>query len=286
MGERETQARQRAKIERKVFIIDPERVQRDHPKCEADAGDVDGSSYAICKKRVTVTSSSQVTRAALYKEWRKLETISADQLNKVKSRNEVNKEAQKDKRKVHPATLMDIRRCEKYKDNMENAQTRRGSVSTRSGNRCETQTIIQKHSQVRNFNCASPEILYVATIFQSLVRTTTSQPRMFFSVNRSRGEKHGEKLWKSVDFCHFRTHEVVILVRATEGVDTTPHRAHKFLTPLTSQFQECQVAHALCDVVGSSARFFLCHDCRCVFLRKSARRLMSLLGDFHATTFC
>ena len=62
-----------------------------------------------CKKRVTVTSSSKVTRAALYKEWRKLETISADQLNKVMSRNEVNKKAQKDKRKVHFATLMDIR---------------------------------------------------------------------------------------------------------------------------------------------------------------------------------
>ena len=85
----------------------------------------------LCKKRVTVTSSSQVTRAALYKEWRKLETISADQLNEVKSRNEVNKEAQKDKRKVHFAILMDIRLCEKYKDNMENAQRRRVSVSTR-----------------------------------------------------------------------------------------------------------------------------------------------------------
>ena len=47
MGERENKARQRSKIERKVFIIDPERVQRDHPKCEADAGDVDRSSYAL-----------------------------------------------------------------------------------------------------------------------------------------------------------------------------------------------------------------------------------------------
>ena len=77
-------------------------------------------------------------------------------------------------------------------------------------------------------------------------------------------------------------------MRATEGVDTTPHRAHKFLSlsPLTSQFQECQVAHSLCDVVGSSARFFFVSRLSVRLLRKSARRLMSLLGDFHATTFC
>ena len=42
------------------------------------------------------------------KEWKKLEIISAWQLNKVKSKKEVIKEAQQDERKVHFATLMDI----------------------------------------------------------------------------------------------------------------------------------------------------------------------------------
>ena len=47
-------------------------------------------------------------KAAVDKEWEKLETIPAWQLDKVKSKKEVNLEAQKDKMKVHFATLMDI----------------------------------------------------------------------------------------------------------------------------------------------------------------------------------
>ena len=42
------------------------------------------------------------------KEWKKLETIPAWQLDKVKSKNEVIREAQRDKQKVHFASLMDI----------------------------------------------------------------------------------------------------------------------------------------------------------------------------------
>ena len=41
------------------------------------------------------------------KEWKKLETIPAWQLEKVKSKKEVILEAQRDKRKVHPPALMD-----------------------------------------------------------------------------------------------------------------------------------------------------------------------------------
>ena len=45
-------------------------------------------------------------KAAVDDEWNKLETISARQLNKVKSKKEVIQEAQK-KTKVHYATVMD-----------------------------------------------------------------------------------------------------------------------------------------------------------------------------------
>ena len=47
-------------------------------------------------------------KAAVDKEWKKLETIQAWQLEKVKSKKEVILEAQRDNKKVHFATLMDI----------------------------------------------------------------------------------------------------------------------------------------------------------------------------------
>ena len=47
-------------------------------------------------------------KAAATKEWKKLETIPAWQLEKVESKKEVILEAQRDKRKVHFAALMDI----------------------------------------------------------------------------------------------------------------------------------------------------------------------------------
>ena len=46
-------------------------------------------------------------RAAVDKEWKKLETIPALNLDKVRSKKEVILEAQRDKQKVHFATLMD-----------------------------------------------------------------------------------------------------------------------------------------------------------------------------------
>ena len=45
-------------------------------------------------------------KAAVDKEWKNLETIPVRQLEKVKSKKEVILEAQRDKRKVHSATLM------------------------------------------------------------------------------------------------------------------------------------------------------------------------------------
>ena len=47
-------------------------------------------------------------KAAVDKEWKKLETTAACQWGKVKSKKEVILEAQREKRKVQFATLMDI----------------------------------------------------------------------------------------------------------------------------------------------------------------------------------
>ena len=47
-------------------------------------------------------------KAAVDKEWKKLKTIAASQLEKVISKKEVVLELQRDKREVHFATLMDI----------------------------------------------------------------------------------------------------------------------------------------------------------------------------------
>ena len=46
--------------------------------------------------------------AVVDKEWKKLETLLAWQLEKVKSKKEVILEARREKQKVHFATLMDI----------------------------------------------------------------------------------------------------------------------------------------------------------------------------------
>ena len=46
-------------------------------------------------------------KAAVDKEWKKFETIPAWQLEKVRSKKEVTKEAQKNKNNVHFASLMD-----------------------------------------------------------------------------------------------------------------------------------------------------------------------------------
>ena len=47
-------------------------------------------------------------KAAVHKEWKKLETIPARNLEKVQSNKEVILEAHRDKKKVHFAALMDI----------------------------------------------------------------------------------------------------------------------------------------------------------------------------------
>ena len=58
------------------------------------------------------------------KEWKKLETLPAWQLEKVKSKKEVIKEAQKNnnKMKVYFATLMDMRHIQKHEYIQENVR--------------------------------------------------------------------------------------------------------------------------------------------------------------------
>ena len=69
-------------------------------------------------------------KAAVDKEWKKLETIPAWKLEKVKSKKEVILEAQRDKKKVHFATLMDT--CHSKNAELETKlQTRNGRVVLR-----------------------------------------------------------------------------------------------------------------------------------------------------------
>ena len=66
--------------------------------------------YNLVHKFIPVPQAMKIpdSQAAVDKEWKKLETIPAWQLEKVKSKKEVILEAQRDKKKVHFTTLMDI----------------------------------------------------------------------------------------------------------------------------------------------------------------------------------
>ena len=66
--------------------------------------------YNLVHKFILLPQAMKIldAKAAVDKEWKKLETIPVWQLDKVKSKKEAILEAQKDKRKVHFATLMDI----------------------------------------------------------------------------------------------------------------------------------------------------------------------------------
>ena len=64
----------------------------------------------LVHKRIPMPQAMMITdaKAAVDKEWKKLETIPAWSLEKVKSKKKVTLEAQRDKKKVHFAALMDI----------------------------------------------------------------------------------------------------------------------------------------------------------------------------------
>ena len=65
--------------------------------------------YNLVHKFIPMPQAMKIpnAEAAVDKEWKKLETIPASQLDKVKSNKEVILESQRDKKKVHFATSMD-----------------------------------------------------------------------------------------------------------------------------------------------------------------------------------
>ena len=67
-------------------------------------------------------------KAAVDKEWKKLETIPAWDLGKVKSKKEVILEAQRDKKKVHFASLMEICHLKKNAELEPKLQKYKGRV--------------------------------------------------------------------------------------------------------------------------------------------------------------
>ena len=70
--------------------------------------------YNLVHKFIPLPKAMKIPDAkeAVDKEWKKLETIPAWHLEKVKSKKEVILEAKRDKKKDHFATLMDIRHIE------------------------------------------------------------------------------------------------------------------------------------------------------------------------------
>ena len=66
--------------------------------------------YKLVRKFIPTPQAMKIpdAKAAVDKEWEKFETIPAWQLVKVKSKRGTILEAQRDKKKVHFATLMDI----------------------------------------------------------------------------------------------------------------------------------------------------------------------------------
>ena len=83
-------------------------VPKDHEDHVAGKGYNSMTHYNLVHKFILMSQAKKIpdAKAAVDKEWKKLETIPAWQLDKVKSKKEVILEAQKDKMIVHFATLM------------------------------------------------------------------------------------------------------------------------------------------------------------------------------------
>ena len=83
---------------------------RDHEGHIAEKGFNSRSHYNLVHKSIPMPQGMKIpdAKAAVDKEWKKLETMSAWQLDKMKSKREVILEAQKELRTVHFATPLDI----------------------------------------------------------------------------------------------------------------------------------------------------------------------------------
>ena len=83
---------------------------RAHKDRFAGKGFTSMTSYNLVHKFIPMPQASKTpdAKAAVDKKWKKLETVPAWDLGKVKSKKEVILEAQKDKMRVHYASLMDF----------------------------------------------------------------------------------------------------------------------------------------------------------------------------------
>ena len=87
------------------------------------------SHYNLVHKIIPTPQVMKIldAKAAVDKEWKKLETIPAWNLDNVKSKKEIILEAQRDKKKVHFATLMDTCHFEKCGVGTQIAEVQRQS---------------------------------------------------------------------------------------------------------------------------------------------------------------
>ena len=83
---------------------------KNHEDHIAGKGFTSMTHYNLVHKFIPMPQAMKIADAkvAVDKKWKKLETIPARDLEKVKIKREVNLEAQRDKKKVHFGTLMDI----------------------------------------------------------------------------------------------------------------------------------------------------------------------------------
>ena len=111
------------------------RMRNSIPHCHQDhiAGKGENSlqHYNLVHKFIPMPQAMKIpaAKAAVDKEWKKLEAIPAWQLDKVKSEREVIPETQRDKKKVHFATLVDI--CHLKNAELQHFRSEKGQVVRR-----------------------------------------------------------------------------------------------------------------------------------------------------------
>ena len=90
--------------------VEPHLYQKNHEDHTACKGFTSMTHYKLFHMFSPMPQARRIpdAKAAVDKGWKRLETIPAWKLGKVKSKKEFILEAQRDKRKVHCATLMDM----------------------------------------------------------------------------------------------------------------------------------------------------------------------------------
>ena len=108
-------------------------LPKDHEDHKAEKGFNSMSHYNLVRKFIPMPQGMKIldAKAALDKEWKKLETIPAWQLDKVKSKKVVVLEAQRGKNKFHFVTVMDICHLKKNAELEPKFQRYKGRVVLR-----------------------------------------------------------------------------------------------------------------------------------------------------------